>query len=216
MSVLSGDVSQILGAHDLAHTTVRAKLAECDSDSGPGPPTLMDKLMEVPRLEQAFETSTIDAAVESAFNTLGYERPTDDQVKVIRAFLSGKDVFVMLPTGSGKSLCFVALPLVFDYLRRVAQAKKCHNSIVVVVSPLTALIKDQVAKYGRAVTCAYLKDEIDINFRESLYRGDFQLIYSSPEALLTVHQWRKMLSSNVYQENIVALAVDEAHCISTW
>ena len=54
----------------------------------------------------------------------------------------------MLPTGSGKSLCFVALSLVFDSLRRAANSTKGQSSIVVVVSPLTALMKDQVAKYG--------------------------------------------------------------------
>ena len=78
--------------------------------------------MDVPRLNKTFATLAIDAAILSAFRTLGYEKPTKDQVQVIEAFLSGKDVFVMLPTGSGKSLCFVALPLVFDSLRRAANS----------------------------------------------------------------------------------------------
>ena len=77
--------------------------------------------MDVPRLNKTFATLAIDTTILSALRTLGYEKPTKDQVQVIEAFLSGKDVF-MLPTGSGKSLCFVALPLVFDSLRRVANS----------------------------------------------------------------------------------------------
>ena len=52
--------------------------------------------------------------------------------------------------------------------------------------------------------------------REALLRGEYQLLYASPEAILVVPQWREMLRSTVYEENIVALVVDEAHCISTW
>ena len=67
--------------------------------------------------------------------------------KAIRELVLGKDVFVSLPTGSGKSLCYAALPYVFDTLRAR------DDSIVVVVCPLQAIMEDQVSKY----TCKGLK-----------------------------------------------------------
>ena len=173
--------------------------------------------MEVPRLGKSVTEVAVEASLLLAFQTLGYERPTKDQQEAIRAFVSGRDVLVLLPTGSGKSLCFVALPLVFDSLRNTAgRDSTIHHSIVVVISPMTALMKDQVAKYGSSLRCAYLGDEMDDSCREALLRGDYQLLYGSPEAILVVPRWREMLRSTVYEENIVALVVDEVHCISTW
>jgi superfamily II DNA helicase RecQ len=72
---------------------------------------------------------------------LGYSSIKSKQMDVLTAFLAGKDVFAILPTGYGKSFCFACLPLVYNRLL----GKEC--SIVVVLSPLTAIIKDQV-KYG--------------------------------------------------------------------
>ena len=65
----------------------------------------------------------MDEAVLKAVHTLGYDQPTDDQKDAIRSFLSRKDVFVSLPMGSGKSLCFASLPIVFDLLRTSAGQK---------------------------------------------------------------------------------------------
>ena len=58
----------------------------------------------------------INSAISYAFKTLGYDRPTLEQERAIREFVSGRDIFVISPTGSGKRLCFVALPLVFDHI----------------------------------------------------------------------------------------------------
>ena len=80
----------------------------------------------------------LDAAILRASTKLGYSSLRENQLKAIKSFLEGNDVFVILPTGSGKSLCFWLLPFAFDYLyERV-------DSIVIVVSPLIALMKDQV------------------------------------------------------------------------
>ena len=65
----------------------------------------------------------------------------------------GKDVFVSLPTGSGKSLCFAALPYVFEYLRKVkSRDQPFHSAIVICVCPLSALMQDQVATVNVALT----------------------------------------------------------------
>ncbi len=70
---------------------------------------------------------------------LGYDKLKDLQVEVILSFLTGKDVFAILPTGYGKSLCFAILPLLLDHLFNFPLP-----SIVIVVTPLIAIMEDQV------------------------------------------------------------------------
>ena len=95
---------------------------------------------------------TVDIAILHAVQKLGYDRPTPEQAAAVREFLLGKDVFVSLPTGGGKSLCYASLPLAFDYLLHAA-GEVHQPTIAVVVSPLTSLMKDQVSNFtkkGRA------------------------------------------------------------------
>ena len=72
----------------------------------------------VPRLNDRFEEPFIDVAILEGFQKLGYDCPTQEQAQAIRSFVLGSDVFVMLPTGSGKSLCYASLPYIFDSLRQ--------------------------------------------------------------------------------------------------
>ena len=116
---------------------------------------------------------------------------------------------MIVPTGRGKRLCFLALPLVFDCLRRgIRQAT--HHSILIVISPLTALMKDQVSKYGSSVQCTFIAEDCDC---EGIIQGNYQVVYASPETMLGVPQWREMLRSTVYQNNVIGIVVDEAHCM---
>ena len=85
-------------------------------------------------------TATASEIVGRAAASLGYSKMKPEQEQAILAFVSGKDVFVALPTGYGKSLCFGLLPRVFDLLRGVEE-----QSVVIVVSPLVALMKEQAA-----------------------------------------------------------------------
>ena len=59
-------------------------------------------------------------------------------------------------------------------------------------------------------------DQTDEGVNAGVERGDYQLVYMSPESVLAVLRWRKMFSSTVYQENLMAMAVDEAHCVDKW
>ena len=77
-------------------------------------------------------------AIEKACKRLGFQDLRSAQEEVVLNFLEGRDVFVSLPTGHGKSLCFAILPFAFDELLQRS------GSIVIVVSPLIALMKDQV------------------------------------------------------------------------
>ena len=85
------------------------------------------------------EESVILEAVQNAAKTLGYSTLKEKQKDVILNFLSGNDVFAVLPTGYSKSLCYTCLPMAFDNILRT------KGSIVVVITPLTAIIKDQVS-----------------------------------------------------------------------
>ena len=59
-------------------------------------------------------------------------------------------------------------------------------------------------------------EQDDVQVKVDVLTGNFQLVYSSPESLLCVLQWREMFRSEVYQHNLVAVVVDEAHCIQEW
>jgi len=125
------------------------------------------------------------------------------QEEIIRDSLAGKDVFALLPTGGGKSLCF-QLP---------ALAK---DGLTVVVSPLIALMKDQVdALQASGIAATFLNSSLNAGeARErlrGLHNGEFRLLYVAPERL--------MLSgflSDLQNWNVQLIAIDEAHCISEW
>ena len=139
-----------------------------------------------------YEDSAIQSALAVAVERLGYSSLRTQQELAIRSFVQGNDVFICLPTGSGKSLCYCILPAVFDSLRGV------KSSIVVVVSPLIALMKDQVrAMTKKGVTAAFVGDCCSESEVSRVCEGSYQLVYMSPEALLTDDVWRDMLLSSL-------------------
>ena len=87
----------------------------------------------------SFSESEVASALRRATTKLGYSTLHSQQERVVKAFVQGPDVFVSLPTGSGKSLCYCLLPSLFDALRGIE-----GKSVVVVVSPLISPMKDQV------------------------------------------------------------------------
>jgi ATP-dependent DNA helicase RecQ len=125
------------------------------------------------------------------------------QEEIIRDSLAGKDVFALLPTGGGKSLCFQLPALIRD-------------GLTVVVSPLIALMKDQVdALQASGIAATFLNSSLAAGeSRErlsGLHHGEFRLLYVAPERL--------MLSgflSDLQKWNVKLIAIDEAHCISEW
>ena len=156
--------------------------------------------------------SAIRQALYVGVEKLGYATVCPQQELAVLKFAAGQDVFVSLPTGSGKSLCYCVLPAVFDSLRGVKGL-----SIIVVVSPLIALMKDQVrAMMDRGTMAVYVGDCEDEQTVATVCSGQHQIVYMSPEALLRDERWRDMLLSDVYSERLVALVVDEAHCVKKW
>ena len=125
------------------------------------------------------------------------------QEEIIQSVLDGKDTLALLPTGGGKSLCFQVPALVMD-------------GICVVVSPLIALMKDQVDNLKRrGIAAAALhsgmhSDEIRIILDNCRF-GKIKLLYVSPERLAT-----DTMREELKRMNVNLLAVDEAHCVSQW
>lgn len=125
------------------------------------------------------------------------------QEDVINAIMAGRDTLALLPTGGGKSVCF-QVPAV------------ASEGICIVVSPLIALMKDQVDALtakgikAMAITSAMSKKEIDIALDNCVY-GNFKFLYVSPERLTT-----DIFRVRVKKMKVSFIAVDEAHCISQW
>ena len=161
----------------------------------------------------SYSEAEVERAIDSSAAMLGFPELREKQKEAIRSFVGGVDTFVSLPTGYGKSLCYSLLPFVYDFLR-----KRSNRSIVICVSPLTALMLDQRNKYTpRGLKTEIVREvEEDPDVLRKLEEGHYQLIYVSPEALLCGTQWRDMLHLPVYQKNLVAFTVDEAHCVKKW
>ena len=125
------------------------------------------------------------------------------QEDIIRSALAGRDTLALLPTGGGKSVCYQVPAL-------------CKEGICLVVSPLIALMKDQVHNLHQrdipsaAIFSGMSSREIDIIF-ENACNGAYKLLYVSPERLRT-----DLALARIQRMNVNLLAVDEAHCVSQW
>jgi len=121
----------------------------------------------------------------------------------VRDALEGRDVFALLPTGGGKSLCF-QLPALLQ------------EGLTVVISPLIALMKDQVdALAASGIAATYLNSTLDGTEARTrlrgLHRGEYRLLYVAPERLMLPN-----FLENIKSWNVARVAIDEAHCISEW
>ena len=133
----------------------------------------------------------------------GFQQFRDMQENIIDAAVSGKDVMVLLPTGGGKSLCY-QLPAIF------------LEGTCLVISPLLALMKDQVIQLkNRGIEAEYLSSELDDAESENIFsrckEGITKILYVSPERLTN-----SQFLQNIEDVEISFIAVDEAHCISEW
>jgi len=125
------------------------------------------------------------------------------QEEIIRDSLAGRDTFALLPTGGGKSLCFQLPALTRD-------------GLTVVVSPLIALMSDQVeALKQQGVAAARMDSALSLDEREETWRrlaaGGLDLIYLSPEGLMQPSVLQRLAAVP-----LSVIAVDEAHCVSQW
>jgi ATP-dependent DNA helicase RecQ len=133
----------------------------------------------------------------------GYSAFRPLQQDIIESALAGRDTLALLPTGGGKSICFQVPAM-------------CREGICIVISPLIALMKDQVEnlkKRGIAAVAVYSgmsRRELDILF-ENACQGAYKFLYISPERLKT-----DLAIQRIQRMKVNFLAIDEAHCISQW
>src|SRR6266581_2887536 len=133
----------------------------------------------------------------------GYDEFRPLQEEIVKDALAGRDVFALMPTGGGKSLCFQLPALLRD-------------GLTIVVSPLISLMKDQVdALQTSGIAATFLNSALDrqeaVTRLRGLNRGEYRLLYVAPERLMLDGFLERALNWNIAQ-----LAIDEAHCISEW
>jgi ATP-dependent DNA helicase RecQ len=131
----------------------------------------------------------------------GYDSFRDQQQEIVESILSKKDNLVIMPTGGGKSICFQLPALLFD-------------GLTLVISPLIALMKDQVDGLKANGISADFYNSSQESFEqaaifEKIYNKELKLLYVAPESL-------SFLQNIISEEYISCVAIDEAHCISSW
>lgn len=135
--------------------------------------------------------------------TWGYDKFRPYQLEIIKSIFSGRDTVAVLPTGGGKSLCYQVPTLLME-------------GLCIVVSPLVALMQDQVKELkeknirATMIVSGMSERQIDHAYGNCIH-GDYQFLYVSPERL----QNQNFLE-RVKEMNVSLIAVDEAHCISQW
>jgi ATP-dependent DNA helicase RecQ len=133
----------------------------------------------------------------------GYHEFRPHQAEIIDTVITGRDAFVLMPTGGGKSLCY-QLPALH------------RDGVTIVVSPLIALMKDQVdALRGNGVAAAYLNSSLSAeesrDVLSALRAGELDLLYVAPERLVL-----DGFLGELERARVALFAVDEAHCVSQW
>ena len=138
----------------------------------------------------------VDKGIVESIRSLGYESMKEHQRNIIESFVDENDVFAVLPTGYGKSLCYFCWPFLCDYLDQRDPARPW--SVVIVVSPLMALKNDQVRNLtdkGVSAVVAKSGTEMGEDIKSSIVAGDFQIIFTTPELLITSQKWTDVFRS---------------------
>ncbi len=147
--------------------------------------------------------SSVDDPLHILNQTYGYEQFRGQQADAIEHVVNGGSAFVLMPTGGGKSLCYQIPAL-------------CRDGVGVVVSPLIALMQDQITALEQlgisagAINSAMPYDKV-LKVKQKLRNNELDLLYVAPERLV-MEEFLEMLD----ETKIALFAIDEAHCVSQW
>ena len=144
-------------------------------------------------------------------NVFGYEQFRGPQEAIVGHVIGGGDALVLMPTGGGKSLCYQVPAIV---------RQQAGRGVAIVVSPLIALMHDQVgALHEAGVSAAFLNSSLDYEAAQDVERrlqtGAITLLYVAPERLNTP-RFLGLLDDLYQQQKLSLFAIDEAHCVSQW
>ncbi|XP_060078265.1 ATP-dependent DNA helicase RecQ-like [Ylistrum balloti] len=154
--------------------------------------------MDITELKEKFNT------VKGRYN-IKFE-PKPEQFEAAKCIIEKKNVIGLLPTGYGKTFCAVLSAMLADIA----------NPITLVISPLRALMDDQInSLHYWNFTAAKIEPDMDPEIIKGIKEGTFNFVFSSPETALKPF-WKDIFMSNVWRENTIALVVDEVHCVSEW
>ncbi|MCS6812040.1 MAG: DNA helicase RecQ [Cyanobacteria bacterium] len=153
-------------------------------------------------------TATTDGLEKALKQFFGYDQFRPGQREIVEAALTGQDVLVVMPTGGGKSLCFQLPALV-------------RSGLTIVVSPLIALMQDQVeALQINGIAATFLNSSLSAvesrDRSQAALKGEIKLLYVAPERLLLESFLLDFLGSIQAGVGLTAIAIDEAHCVSEW
>lgn len=146
-------------------------------------------------------------AIEVLQRVFGFAQFRGAQQEIVGHLMAGGDALVLMPTGAGKSICYQIPALL-------------RNGVGVVVSPLIALMRDQVQALQQiGIRAAFLNSSLDVEAAQQVCRnllaGQLDILYVAPERLLT-SGFINMLEQLQQQHAIALFAIDEAHCVSQW
>ncbi len=144
-------------------------------------------------------------------DVFGYERFRGPQEAIVAHVVAGGDALVLMPTGGGKSLCYQVPAIV---------RQRAGQGVAIVVSPLIALMHDQVgALHEAGVGAAFLNSTLDwqeaLDVERRLSRGEITLLYAAPERV-TTERFLGLLDGLYQRGQLSLFAIDEAHCVSQW
>ena len=149
-----------------------------------------------------------EAAWKEVCGTFNIESLTANQKLVLKNIVHKQDVFLSTRTGSGKSMCYQAVPV-------VSRSLLGYRKIVLVVSPLLFIMKEQVAYLSSlGFTAGYIgQDKVT---PDRVKEGHFDFVFGTPESMVGNDSWREVISDHGFREKLGVIAVDEAHTVHQW
>jgi len=153
------------------------------------------------------QTSINDAVAQTVLDVWGYDSLRPLQMQAISAGIESRDCLTVLPTGGGKSMCYQVPPLI-------------TGKATIVVSPLIALMRDQVRGlellgYKAAAMHSGIDHEESRDIAKQLLTGELDLVLAAPERVMTA-SFKTLIGSMCDLDRLGCIAIDEAHCISQW